>query len=100
MLWACVAAPNFNKPFKQVCDASDAGVGAVLLQEDGNFIGHPVSYFCMKLTPVQKNYSTILALQDFAVHHCSSGNTVTVFTDHHPLKYMNKFRDKNQQLTK
>ena len=41
-------APNFAKEFKLAVDASDTGAGSVLMQEDGNGIGHPVSYFSKK----------------------------------------------------
>ena len=35
-------APDFKFPFKLAVDASDVAAGAVLLQEDGQGVGHPV----------------------------------------------------------
>ena len=66
-------APDFDKCFKLAVDASDVGIGAVLLQEDNNGIDHPVCYFSKKFNKHQKNYSTIekeclaliLAIQQF-----------------------------------
>ena len=40
--------PDFDKCFKLAVDASDVGIGAVLLQEDNNGIDHPVCYFVTK----------------------------------------------------
>jgi hypothetical protein len=40
-----LSAPDFNKSFKLSVDASDIGVGGVLLQEDADGIDHPVCYF-------------------------------------------------------
>jgi len=37
--------PDFMKPFILTIDASDFGVGAVLLQEDTKGIEHPIGYF-------------------------------------------------------
>ena len=34
-------ASNFDTPFKLVIDASDIGVGSVLVQEDDEGIDHP-----------------------------------------------------------
>ena len=66
-------APDFAKCFKLTVDASNVGIGAVLLQEDNNGIDHPVCYFSKKFNKHQKNYSTIekeclaliLAIQQF-----------------------------------
>ncbi|WP_435316590.1 ribonuclease H family protein, partial [Klebsiella pneumoniae] len=41
-------APNFNKEFRLQVDASDIGIGAVLLQEY-NGILHPVCFASVKL---------------------------------------------------
>ena len=89
-------APNFAKEFKQAVDASDTGAGSVLMQEDGNGVDHPVSYFSKKFNKHQKNYSTIekeclsliLALQHFEVYLASSPSPIVVFSDHNPLIFI------------
>ena len=45
--------PDPSKPYRVISDASDFGVGAVLLQE-----GKPVAYFSKKLNKAEQNYST------------------------------------------
>ncbi|XP_068205388.1 uncharacterized protein [Palaemon carinicauda] len=100
-------SPDFQKGFKLMVDASDLGVGAVLLQDDSEGIEHPVSYFSRKLNEHQKKYSTIekealalvLALQHFEIYVTSSVDPIVVYSDHNPLKFVNKFRNKNRRLT-
>ena len=85
-------APDFDKCFKVAVDASDVGIGAVLLQEDNNGIDHPVCFFSKKLNKHQKNYPTIekeclaliLAIQQFEVYLTSSISPMFVFSDHNP----------------
>ena len=101
-----LAAPNFLKPFKLAVDASDVGAGAVLLQEDRNGVDHPICYFSKKFNKHQKNYSTIekeclslvISIQHFEVYISSVSSPVTVYTDHNPLTFLKKMRNKNQRL--
>ena len=61
LLWNApvLRAPDFHKPFKLAVDASDLGIGAVLLQDDDDGIEHPVCYWSKKFNSHQKNYSVI-----------------------------------------
>ena len=76
------------------------------MQEDGNGVNHPVNYFSKKLNKHQKNYSTIekeclsliLALQHFEVYLTSSSLPTVVFSDHNPLIFIHKLKNKNQRL--
>ena len=68
-----LAMPDFKKPFIIYVDATDLGVGAVLMQEDVHKLEHPICYFSKKFNGPQRNYSTseketlglISALQQF-----------------------------------
>lgn len=100
-----LTAPDFAAPFKMAVDACDVGVGAVLLQSDESGVDRPVAYFSRKLNDHQKAYSTIekealglvLAVQHFEVY-LSGGGDVTVYTDHNPLTFLEKFRGSNQRV--
>ena len=99
-------APNFHKAFKLAVDASDIGAGGVLLQEDSQGIDHPVCYFSRKFNKHQRNYSTVeketlallLSLQQFEVYVSASSLPVVVYTDHNPLVFIHKMKNKNQRL--
>ena len=53
-----LAMPDFKKPFIMHVDASDLGVGAVLMQEDVHKLEHPICYLSRKFNSAQRNYST------------------------------------------
>ena len=101
-----LSAPNFDSQFKLAVDASDFAAGAVLLQEDNDGEDHPICYFSKKFSKCQRNYSTvekeclalILALQHFEVYVSSSKPPVIVFSDHNPLVFLHKLKNKNQRL--
>ncbi|KAM7309659.1 uncharacterized protein ISCGN_006655 [Ixodes scapularis] len=50
--------PNLDRPFVLRTDASDRGVGAVLMQEHDAVL-HPVAYASRKLLPREMSYATI-----------------------------------------
>ena len=99
-------APDFSKLFKLFVDASDIGVGGVLLQEDKDGIDHPVCYFSRKLDSHQRNYSTyeketlalLLSLQHFDIYLRPTVDPVQVYTDHNPLVFISKMKNHNQRL--
>jgi hypothetical protein len=50
--------PDFSKAFVLQTDASDCGIGTVLMQEDDG-VKYPIAYASKKLLPRERNYSTI-----------------------------------------
>ena len=101
-----LSAPRFDREFKMAVNASDVGAGSVLLQEDDNGVDHPVCYFSKKFDKHQRNYSTIekeslsliLALQHFQVYLSSANSPIVIFSDHNPLTFIHKMKNKNQRL--
>ena len=99
-------APDFSVPFRLATDASDLGIGAVLLQADSQGIEKPVAYYSKKLNPHQRLYSTIekealalvSAIQHFEFYVAGSQKELLVYTDHNPLVFVEKFKGKNQRL--
>ncbi|XP_072180884.1 uncharacterized protein [Diadema setosum] len=101
-----LAAPDFKKGFSLAVDASDVGAGAVLMQADDDGVDRPVGYFSKKFNAHQRKYSTveketlalILSLSHFDVYVGSTTQPVVVWTDHNPLTFVNRMRNKNQRL--
>ena len=94
---------KISKPFTLQVDASDLGIGAIVLQEE-NGKKVPVAYASRKLKKSERSYAVIekecLALV-WAVQKFSRylyGTPFTVETDHCPLKYLNEAKLKNARL--
>ncbi|KAJ9552846.1 hypothetical protein OSB04_016891 [Centaurea solstitialis] len=93
-----VVAPDWDKPFEIMCDASDWAVGAVLGQRKDN-IFHSIYYASKTLHEAQTNYTTtekeLLAVV-FAFERFRSyliGIKVIVHTDHAAIKYLISKKD-------
>ncbi|CAM4595673.1 unnamed protein product [Caretta caretta] len=50
-------APDFDKPFLVTTDASERGVGAVLMQEGPDQEFHPIVFLSKKLSERESNWS-------------------------------------------
>jgi hypothetical protein len=84
-----LAQPDIEKPFDVYCDASDTGIGGVLMQD-----GHTIAYASRQLRCHEEHYPT-LDLELLAVVHTLKvwrhyllGNLVHIYTDHKSLKYL------------
>lgn len=88
-------APDYSKPFRIECDASQVAVGGVLLQDDTNGDEHPVAYFSKAHTPPERNYMThdqeflaiILCVRQWRHFLIGSPHTTIIYTDHQNLTY-------------
>ena len=95
--------PDVSRPFVLRTDASEVGLGAVLLQKyDSQFF--PVSYASRKLQGAEKNYSVIekegLALV-WAIKKFQQylyGVEFTLQTDHQPLVYIDSAKFENSRV--
>jgi len=86
-----ISAPDWSKPFKIMCDASNFSIGAIL----GHCIDnkwHVIYYSSRTLNDAQMNCTTtekeflavVFALQKFRPYLL--GSKPTIFTDHSALK--------------
>lgn len=95
--------PDLSQEFILRTDASDTGIGAVLLQEE-NDKAMPVAYASRKLLPREKNYAIIereclaivWGIQKFEPY--LYGREFVLETDHQPLTYLNRTRTANGRL--
>ena len=95
--------PNFENKFVLVTDASDTGVGCMLVNRSGGITDRldPIAFFHHALSPEQSRYSTIekellaviIAVRKFRVY---LGCPFDLITDHIALRWLNTL-DANDQ---
>jgi hypothetical protein len=96
-----LALPDFTLPFVLECDASDEGIGAVLMQG-----GHPIVFEIRKLSQPERLYS-IYDKEILAIMHALTkfrqylvGSKFMVKTDHNNLKYFLEQKDLSERQQK
>ena len=95
--------PNFEKDFLLRTDASESGIGAVLLQEQGEY-KLPIAYASKKLLDREKRYSVVekecyaivWGVQKFKCY--LYGKEFVLETNHRPLVYLNTAKVANARL--
>jgi hypothetical protein len=93
-----LAQLDTTKPFDVYCDASNVGLGCVLLED-----GHIIAYASRQLKPNEVNYPTHNLELDVVVHalkiwgHYLFGQPCNIFTDHKSLKYFFTQRELNMR---
>ena len=101
-----LASPKDGLKKKIMSDASNYGLGAVLLQEEeGQW--RPIGFISKKLKGAEINYTTtekeclavVFALQKFR-HYLQGGPTFEVVTDHHALKWLLSLKDPKGRLAR
>ena len=87
-------SPDLSQPFELVTDASDYGLGAVLLQDR-----RPVAIESRKLIPAEYNYTTtekecLAVIHALKIWRCylegQPAEHFTIVTDHNPLVHLPK----------
>ena len=98
-----IVAPDWNLPFKLMCDASDYAIGAILGQKRERTF-QVIYYVSRMLNDAQLNYATtekellaiVFSFDKFRPYLI--GNRVTVHTYHSAIKYMMTKKDVKPRL--
>ena len=96
--------PDPQKTFGIQTDASNTGIGACLVQFDTDGTPQPLAYASRKLLPRERAYpiiekeclAIVWAIQRFKFF--LEGKKFVIQTDHQPLAYLKKVKDKNARL--
>ncbi|KAL2102153.1 hypothetical protein ACEWY4_001321 [Coilia grayii] len=98
-------SPNFKETFTVHTDASSVGLGAVLLQGEGEN-QRPVAFISRKLFPRETRYAAVeleclavkWALDSFRYYLL--GRDFTLETDHRALQWLGRMKDTNARITR
>jgi hypothetical protein len=98
-------SPDFEQHFTVQTDASGVGLGAVLLQGEGDNM-KPVAYVSRKLFPRETRYAAV-ELECLAVKWALDtlkyyllGRDFTLETDHRALRWLGSMKDSNARITR
>jgi hypothetical protein len=100
--------PDQKKQFEVEVDASNYAIGAVLMQQDGKKVAHPVAFFSKTMNEAQRNYDVynreLLALLEMFRHWRQylhqAAHQVLVHTDHANLLFWKNPGDHNRRVAR
>lgn len=98
--------PNFSKKFYIQCDASDYGIGAVLVQLDEEGLERPIAFMSKKLNAAQRNYSVterecLAAIEAIERFRCYVElQDFEVITDHSSLVWLMRQQNLSGRLAR
>lgn len=98
-----IRMPNHDLPFVLRTDASDKGMGAVLLQDHGEGL-QPIAFASKKFSETERRYATVekeclgtvWGIRKFERY--LYGKHFVLETDHQPLKYLQRMKPTNARL--
>jgi len=99
-----LAVMDFSKPYNVYVDASDYAAACVITQDIGDQVDRPVAFASVKLSPTQRNWSTvekeafasIWALKKY--HRWLFRSKITVYSDHNPLTFLTQASSQSSKL--
>jgi hypothetical protein len=92
-----LATPDSSKAYFLHTDASGYAVGATLSQESSPGVLQPLAFMSKKMSSAQRNYpvhewellAIIESLRAWRCYLYGSAHSITIYTDHHSLQYIN-----------
>ncbi|CAM4623409.1 unnamed protein product [Caretta caretta] len=91
-------APDFDKPFVVTTDASERGVGAVLIQEGPDQEFHPVVFLSKNLSERESHWLITIVYALEKLHPYIWGQRFHLQTDHAVLKWLHTVTENNKKL--